>query len=188
MKEKTLVFIDNHYLDLVAANFGMYNRFDIAELVLQIVRNENLWCEEAYLYTAPPHHGEPMTLDEKRRMESYNHFVSALKRFQYLVLREGRCQKIGNAFKQKGVDTLITMDLTLVPSIHPDIKTVVVLTADTDFVPVLDFIRKQGVKIILYYFSDFRRHSRFSLSNHLFSVCDKRVLLTRLFFEKASRR
>jgi uncharacterized LabA/DUF88 family protein len=59
-----------------------------------------------------------------------------------------------------------------------DIKNILLLTADTDFVPIIDDIRlNNNTKIILLYFTDKRRKSPFSLSNHLWKSCDRKVLI-----------
>lgn len=94
-------------------------------------------------------------------------------------VREGRCQKIDGHYQQKGVDTLITIDLFKIPE---NIKTIILLVCDTDFVPVLNEIRSRGIKVILYYFSDRVRNSKFSMSNHILSACDEYFLLTKEYF------
>lgn len=77
---------------------------------------------------------------------------------------------------QKGVDTLLTMDIFEV--IHKkDVNTVILVACDTDFVPVLNRIREEGIKVILYYFSDFNRKSGFFMSTHILTACDKKFLL-----------
>jgi hypothetical protein len=59
------------------------------------------------------------------------------------------------------------------------------IACDTDFVPVLNRIRKEhNVEVILYYFTDKIRRSRFSMSNHILTACDKTVLLKREHFEQ----
>ena len=45
------------------------------------------------------------------RRRNYDKFINILKRYQDIVVREGRCQKVDGGFTEKGVDTLLTMDL-----------------------------------------------------------------------------
>jgi len=98
-------------------------------------------------------------------------------------VREGRLQKINNIFTQKGVDTLLTMDLSQEP-LRKGINKIILLACDTDFVPILKEIREHNkMQVILYYFSDRQRNSIFSMSNHILTVCDEKILLTEEFFK-----
>ncbi len=92
------------------------------------------------------------------------------------MVKEGRCQKIDNVFNQKGVDTLITMDL-LEATHHQEVKNIILIACDTDFVPILNKVREEGIYVILYYFQDFNRKSRLFMSNYILTACDKKVLL-----------
>ncbi len=69
-----------------------------------------------------------------------------------------------------------------------DIKTIIVMTCDTDFVPILNEIRKSGIKVILYFFNDYIRGSKFSMSNYLLTACDKSVLITKALLLRSQRR
>ena len=51
-------------------------------------------------------------------------------------------------------------------------------------IPIIKDIRKTyGVEVILAYFTDRKRKSAFSLSNHLWKAVDKRILIKRKHFE-----
>ncbi|MFA4952786.1 MAG: NYN domain-containing protein, partial [Candidatus Pacearchaeota archaeon] len=102
------------------------------------------------------------------------------KKFEVIV-KEGRCQKIGNTYQQKGVDTLLTMDLSRIPK-KEDIENVIVLTSDTDFVPIIKDLKEDGINVILAYFTDRKRKSGFSLSNHLWKACKDKILIKREHF------
>lgn len=60
-----------------------------------------------------------------------------------------------------------------------DVKRIIILTCDMDFVPILNKLRDTGINVILYYFNDFARGSDFSMSNHILTACDLSVLITR---------
>ena len=55
------------------------------------------------------------------------------------------------------------------------------MTADTDFVPIIKEIMKNK-ELTLIYFTDKKRKSAFSLSNHLWKAVDDRILIKREFF------
>jgi uncharacterized LabA/DUF88 family protein len=74
------------------------------------------------------------------------------------------------------------MDLLKVAQ-NGNVKAIILLTADTDFVPIIKDIRNEHkVKVILAYFTDRRRKSAFSLSNHLWNVCDRKILIKKDYF------
>ena len=75
----------------------------------------------------------------------------------------------------------MTMDLLKVPK-KENVNTLIILTADTDFVPIIKDIKSEGIKVILAYFTDKKRKSAFSLSNYLWKVVDDRILIKREFF------
>ena len=145
---------------------------------------------QTYYYVGAPYQDSKPTQDQKKRKHAYDKFVSNMSRSANFHVRAGRIQRLFNADKkkyeyhQKGVDTLIIMDLIIEPFKH-GAKTIIIVTADTDFVPVIENIRSRGVKVILFYYTDRKRHSGFSMSNHLWSCIDKGILLNKSYFEKS---
>jgi len=79
----------------------------------------------------------------------------------------------GEEFNQKGVDTLMTLDLVLVKDKFPEIDELILITSDTDFCPVIKEIKRFGIKTILYTYIERKRDSKFFLSHHLIDCCDK---------------
>ena len=77
----------------------------------------------------------------------------------------------------------MTMDLLKIAE-QRKVNSIVILTADTDFVPIIKDIREgHKIKVILGYFTDRKRKSAFSLSNYLWKECDYKLLIKREFFE-----
>ncbi|MFH0868716.1 MAG: NYN domain-containing protein [archaeon] len=184
--EKAYVFLDGAYLSEISKYFGggKHIRYDLNQFAITLAKSEDLWCQKVFYYTAPPFQCPIPTPEEKQKRANYDKFIKKLEKIPGFVIREGRCQKINESFHQKGVDTLITMDLLNILS-EKKIKTMVLLACDTDFVPILNELRKNGIRVILYYFSDRVRKSKFSMSNHLFTACDKKTLLTKAHFENS---
>jgi len=88
---------------------------------------------------------------------------------------------IDNEYSQKGVDVLLSIDLVRKAS---EIKNFLLVACDTDFVPAIKDIReKDNVNLILYYFRN--NDSKFSMSDHILSVCDKKIKLRKEDFERA---
>ena len=189
MKE-TLVFIDEGFLDKLTKLFGgrkrlKFNKFDFAK---RIAKKQGLFCRHLFYYTAPPFQSENSTELERKMKEGYDRFVNALAKDKRISIREGRCQKIVNSskeeFHQKGVDTLITIDLSHVKDDFPKINEIILVSSDTDFCPAIRDIRiRDKIKVILYTYFDKKRKSKFSLSNELIDCCSGFVKLSKEDFE-----
>lgn len=177
--ERTLVFIDAGYLSKISKYFGKgkHIKLDLIQFSFSLAQKQNLSCEHIFYYTAPPFQSNPSTPHENVLKAGYDSFIRRMKSNSLITIREGRLQKIGSVFTQKGVDTLLTMDLCQEP-LSRKIKSVIVIAADTDFVPLFNELRStHRIQIILYYFTDRFRNSAFSMSNHILTACDKKVLL-----------
>ncbi|HIK02968.1 TPA: NYN domain-containing protein [archaeon] len=185
LMENTWVFLDAGYLNKIAKYFGGGQPigYDINQFAITLAKANNLWCKGVFYYTAPPYQSSRPTPDEADRKRKYDRFISKLNKIPDFTVREGRCQKQdGGQYVQKGVDTLLVMDLLSCK--EKGIKTIVVLACDTDFVPVLNKLRKEhGIKIILAYFSDYKRRSEFSMSNHILTACDFKFLVQKEHFD-----
>ena len=189
--EETLLFIDEGFLDKVSRLLGGGNRlkFNKFKFAKKISKKQNFLCKKLFYYTAPPFQGTPPTEKEKSMKEGYDKFISALSKNKDITIREGRCQKIINKkgqeeFNQKGVDTLLTIDLSHIKEDYPNIKKIILVSSDTDFCPIIRDIRKRGdIEVILYTYFDRKRKSKFSLSNELISCCSKWIKLELADFE-----
>lgn len=185
--EDCFVFLDGGYLSKIARNFGFgkAKRYDIFKFAISISKEKKLFCKKAYYYTAPPYQNQIPTSEQNERKKKYDRFINKIKKIKNLVIREGRCQKTSEGYQQKGVDTLITMDLLTI-SDKNETKNFIILACDTDFVPVLNHIRKENkTKIILAYYFDFKRKSEFSMSNHILTACDDKIKIQQKHLEEA---
>lgn len=145
-----------------------------------IAKSKNLECKKIYFYTAPPYQSSIPTKEENTRKANYDKFILKLEEVG-IIIREGRCQKIDNIFQQKGVDTLLTIDLSRIPK-KEEIYDVIVLTSDTDFVPIINDLSEDGINVILAYFTDKKRKSGLSLSNHLWRACKDKIRIKKEYF------
>ena len=182
--KQTILFIDAGYLSFISKYFGGGKplKYKIENFAINLLKSQNLECKEIYFYTAPPYQSPNPTEKENKRKANYDKFINKLKEVNpKIIVREGRCQKIGNNYQQKGVDTLITIDLSRIPK-KEGIKEVVLLSSDTDFVPIIKDLKEDGIEVILAYFTDKKRKSAFSLSNHLWKVCKRKILIKKEYF------
>lgn len=183
--DKANVYFDEGYLSKIAKHFGdgKYFKIKYFNLAISMCRNFEYYCNKLYVYTAPPFQSTPPSEEESRRKSGYDKFIYNLQRKNDIIVREGRLQKIDDAFQQKGVDTLLTMDLMKLQNNKDKVKAAVLLTSDTDFVPVLNDLMDTGIGIYLYYYNDFKRSSQFSMSNHLLTACNESCLITKELLE-----
>lgn len=184
--EECYVFLDAGYLSKISEYFageGNYLKYNLGKFPIALARGKGLWCKNTFYYTAPPYLSSMPTPEERERRSRHNNFVENILKKKYgFIVREGRCQK-GEDYHQKGVDSLIDIDLMDLCQ-KKVVKNIIILTCDTDFVPILNKIRSEwGLRVILAYFTDHKRNSIFSLSNHLLTACDSFILVEKNHFE-----
>jgi len=177
--EEVIVFIDAGFLSKLSKHFGKgrYLKFDIIKFAKKLASNQNLACKHVFYYTAPPFQSYKPTSEENKRKESYDRFIKSINKNKEITIREGRCQKIKNTYHQKGVDTLVTMDLMSIPLLHKNIKKAILIACDSDFVPIISHLKELNLRTILYTYYDKNRKSNFSTSNELIKTVYKYILL-----------
>ncbi len=190
----TIVFIDAGFLSKLSKHLGngKYLKNNIINLSLIFSKKESLNCKHIFYYTAPPFQSSKPTKDENRRKENYDNFMKILSRNKIITIREGRCQRIKNKdgqidYNQKGVDTFLTMDLMTVPIKHQNIKKIILIACDSDFVPVIENLNSLGIKTILFTYFDKKRRSNFSTSNELIQTVSKYISITKEDFDNSMK-
>ena len=180
--KSTIVFIDAGYLSFISKFFGKGKplKYKMETFANNLAKTKGFECKKIYFYTAPPYQSSKPTIEENKRRANYDKFILKLKEVEINV-REGRCQKIDNTYQQKGVDTLLTIDLSRIPK-KESITDVIVLTSDTDFVPIINDLSEDGINVILAYFTDKKRKSGLSLSNHLWKACKDKIKIRKEYF------
>ena len=180
--KQAIVFIDAGYLSFISKFFGNGKplKYKIEVLAKNLAKSKNLECKRIYFYTAPPYQSSKPTKEENKRKANYDKFITKLKEVG-IIVREGRCQKINNIYQQKGVDTLLTIDLSRIPK-KEGVSDAIVITSDTDFVPIFNDLSEDGINVILAYFTDKKRKSGLSLSNHLWKACKDKIKIKKEFF------
>ena len=177
----TAVLIDAAYLSKISKHLGQgkYLKYNIHTLAINLAKAYDLWCQDIYYYTAPPFQGSPPTEEQAKRKSSYDKYKREIEsKLPTTRVKEGRCQFVNGIYRQKGVDSLITEDLIRI-SQRKEYRSIIIITADTDFAGIIERIKEEyRMEIILGYYTDKIRGSPFSISNHLWKVCDKKILIT----------
>ena len=188
--DDTLIFIDEGFISKLSKFFGSgeYVRFDKIRFSTKLAEKEKLFCKQIFYYTSPPFQSNPPTKKEELMREGYDKFIRRLS-VEGVYVREGRCQRLkidGKfVFKQKAVDVYLAMDLTNIPIKYPNVKRIILISSDSDFVPVIKNLEEQGIKTVLYTYYDRKRDTIFSRSNELIKSVYKYVLLSKKDFEDA---
>lgn len=190
--EETLVFIDAGFLSRLSRYFGhgKYINFGIIELANNLAKNQSTIAKHFYYCTAPPYQGTYPTKEEKERKIRYDKFKSYYSKRREVTLLEGRVQRLREkdgrfVYKQKGVDTVLTMALSSFISDYPSIKKIILIACDSDFVPVIGMLINKGIDVILCSYYERKRDTEFSRSHHLIDACTKFVQLSAKDFEEA---
>lgn len=188
--EDTIIFVDDGFFGLVKKY--LQKKTGKEKKYLQSFRNickkENLNLRHLFIYSAPPYQSPNPTKQENFLMSRYNGMMKMLKKKKWITVREGRCQRILNQTRefeycQKGVDALVILDMYDIKEIYPNIKKIILIASDSDFVPVIERMKKKGIEIILYTYFERNRKSRFSTSNELLKVASRWVKLNESYFE-----
>jgi uncharacterized LabA/DUF88 family protein len=187
--EKVLVMIDAGFLSKVSRELGEghYFKYDLLKFSKLLCGNLGSMFKHLFFYNAPPYQNTNPNENQRKRKEEYDSFVNKMNLDESVTIREGRCQRVKNdgkyVYKQKGVDTLLTMDLMDIPNEYPKIKQIILIASDSDFVPVIERLRKKGIEVVLYTYFDRIRNSNFSRSNELIKSVNRYVKLTKEDFE-----
>jgi uncharacterized LabA/DUF88 family protein len=116
-----------------------------------------------------PYQSHPPTTQESTRYSQMDAFLSYLRKLPRFEIRLGRLQKIGNEFKQKGIDVWFSVDLCKL-SCKGVIDKAVLVTGDSDFVPAVNVAKEEGVVTILYY----SKTPPLYVHNELLNACDEK--------------
>lgn len=168
---RAAVFIDGGYVDKVSDHFG--------RLTIDFESFSDAACGEdrrfrTYYYNCPPWQDDPPTDDQRERLSGYHKFRDALASLPRFKVREGRLQKIGDRYRQKGVDIQLAVDVVKL-AYTGKIDHVILVTADSDFVPAVRGIDGTGVLTSVYYCPDL------SVNQELLQVVDERFRMDEEF-------
>ncbi|MBM3233986.1 NYN domain-containing protein [Candidatus Pacearchaeota archaeon] len=185
------IFIDDGFLAKLSKYFGggKYLKFDRISFSNNLAKKENLICKKIFYYTAPPFQSNKPTIEEKAKKDKYNKFVAKMRQRE-VVVQEGRCQKIKvneeqARYCQKAVDILLAMDLMSVPVKYPEIKKIILIASDSDFVPVVEQLKDLGIEIILYTYYVKKRNTGLSRSNYLLKSVSRYAKITKQDFDNS---
>ena len=177
--KSTIIFIDGGYLSFISKFFGKGKplKYKMEVFAKNLAKSKGLECKKICYYTAPPYQSPIPEENEKRLMKNYKNLSNLLQYKKWITVREGRCQRLKldgeYQYKQKGVDILISIDLMQIKENYPDIKKIILIACDSDFVPLIKNLQDNNIEVILYTYFNRNRNSLFSRYNELLQSCNK---------------
>ena len=173
LPDKGAVFIDGGYFSKVRLTLGFASvHLDYASLSDKLCAG----CDRfrTYYYDCMPYKDQTPSPDDEKRYKDKQVFIESLRNLDKFEIRLGHLLKTdGGDFKQKGVDILLSIDLTRL-SWSKRIYKAILLTADTDFIPAIQEAKNAGVTVTLAFCQTMSRQ----ISRALYQVCDERVRIT----------
>jgi len=176
---KIAIFIDGAYLDKIAEpEFGV--RIDYEKISKELSLGKELL--RTYYYHCEPYQSNPPTPEESERFSRAQRFFSMLTKLPRFEVRLGKLQCISGEFRQKGVDTLLSIDMVNLAA-SGKISDAVLLAGDSDYIPAIKVIKDHGVNITL-----FHSKNRGSYHSALWDICDERFPIDLGLIEKIKRK
>jgi uncharacterized LabA/DUF88 family protein len=126
-----------------------------------------------------PYRSYPPTPQEQQMYAGKQRFLGSLRSLDRFEVRLGHLLKIGTGFKQKGVDVLLSIDLTRL-SWQEKIDKAILVTGDTDFIPAIREAKDASVITTLAYCPSMPS----KISPALYQLCDDCFEITAAFLQK----
>lgn len=179
MSNRTGIFIDGGYLNQILKDFNNppinYEKFSHELCGRELFRT--------YYYHAMPFLGNHHSLQDTERFRKANCFYTNLRNIPKYEVRLGKLICIHNngieSFIQKQVDMLITIDL-LNLSFRGRINKAIIVTGDSDFVPLIEVIKDEGIQVCLFHGNKYAKD--------LWEICDVRHKIDATFISKCERK
>ncbi len=196
--DKVGVFVDGGFFSVLTKYIfpnedGTPRKIDthiFSELLCEDNKGELL---RTYFYHCSPYQSQYPTDEEKKMKRGYDSWMYALKQLKQTQIREGRLKKTFDEqgkpdYIQKGVDVLLAIDM-LKLALKGALQKIILISSDSDFVPVVRALRDEGISVILYYYKpeiEMRGEKGSCFSQDLYDECDERKLLLKDLFGKAT--
>lgn len=178
--DKIVVFIDGGYLskltkDIFTTSNGYPKKVDFSKFSSNLSSQCNGELLRTYYYDCPAFVSQNPNPEEREKQKRTDSFFYNLKRLDKFDVRLGKLNRYFNAegeidFEQKGVDVLLAID-ALRLAIKGKIDKAIFVTGDSDFVPVIQAIKDEGVGTILFYHDS-------SVHRNILDCCDSKHPIT----------
>jgi len=175
--EKAAIFIDGGYLNRVLKHYFQEAAIDYQKLCEEICSEIKVSRLRTYYYHCMPIIRKNSLKDEKKHSDMQK-FITRLRRLPRFEVKLGRLQLIGNQFRQKMVDVLMSLDIVDM-CIDKQIDHAIIIGGDSDFVPAIKKAKDHGAIVHLYYHAD-------SVHHEILDEIDEGHLLSKELIEKCT--
>ena len=180
--KRVMVFIDsNNFESAVNSLFGGLTKLDYPKLANDLADTQNGELIRLYFYTAQ---GDPKK--EPAKFQATQNFIDRLnKREDNCIVRVGRLMYLGldssgkNIISEKGTDVNIATDMVAL-ACNNAYDVAILVSADTDYVPVLEQVRSIGKQVVLCLVDQQK-------GGYLKEFSDSNIVLSKAFISKAKR-
>jgi len=176
--EKVAIFIDGGYLNKILKKYFYKSNINYTKLCDNICNKLNVNRLRTYYYTCMPIRRKGNIEDEKKH-ENMQRFVRNLKRLPRFEVKLGKLQIIGEQFKQKMIDVLMSLDIVDM-CFDKQIEQVILIAGDADFVPAIRKAKSHGAIVHLFYHPS-------SVHNELLDEIDELHLLSKEFIDRCKK-
>lgn len=148
------IFLDGGYVQKVLEYDFRSQRIDFQKLVEEMAKPDDLL--RAYYYHCLPYQSNPPTEEEKQRYAKAHRFMTALSYKPRFEVRLGKLAYRGldkdnqPIFVQKRVDCMVGVDMALLAG-KSRITNVAIFTGDTDLIPAIEAVKREGVLVTLWH-------------------------------------
>ncbi len=170
--DKALVLIDAGYFSKVLESLGR-PKIDFAKFSDLLCRRANSERLRTYYYDCMPYQSHNFGEEEMNRYALKRKFVSKLNKLPRFEVKLGRLRHRENQFQQKGVDTLLSIDLTRF-AWRGVIQKAILVTGDSDFPPAVREAKFAGVIVQIYYLQS----AATAIHDELFEAADEQFEIT----------
>lgn len=178
MPSRIAILIDNAYFQSIMRDEFGSPRIDYGALAQKVAGGS--YILRSYVYDCPTYQGTTPTDEESERYARQRKFFQALERLPRFTVRLGKLARRGPdaqgryRFEQKRVDSLLSVDLTMLAAKHL-IQEAAIIAGDSDFIPAVEAAKSEGVLIRLF-------HGQ-SVHSDLWTVADERVQFSQEFID-----
>ncbi len=184
LQEWSAVFIDGGYLDKIKDKITKQPHYKLDLECLSDILAKPYRRLRTYYYNAYPYQSPEPTENERHMFSQAQKFydkISKLKRFEVRLGKlVKRISENGTFYYiQKGVDVYFAVDLLKV-SWSKNVKYIILVAGDNDFVPAIKAAKESGVIIKLWYEKD-------SKPGDLINAVDESYILSEKILEKCHK-
>lgn len=193
MPDRIAIYIDGGYLDKILQlefNKAKINYEALSEWIagdIDILRT--------YYYNCLPYQYNPPTPDQSRQFANAQSFHAKLNSFNRYEVREGKLEFRGvdrdtgkPIYQQKRVDIMLGVDMAMAAA-KGKITHAAILTGDSDFLPAIEAVKREGVIVKLYHSAYFNPSKNIDLRPHkdLWRKVDERIIIDKIVIESILR-